>query len=143
MNELLQLRNELEESSCWMKDSTTQHPDSIQKLEHDIDGLAKDCGDIYEVFVAIYLKNGNVISLRNKCLESYIEDDYVGDRLYFTYQNEEILFVDFNDSAGMFHQMRIPLSSICFIDQWDKHIDWKSEKRHIIEEIKKRNPGIK
>lgn len=138
-----QLREEIEESHGWMKDSVLQHPGSIDEITRELDSLAEDCGDCYEVFVALYLTNGNVISLRNKCVESYIENDYRGDDLYFPHGMNDILYVEFNDTKGNYNQMRIPISSICFLDQWNEFIDWKSEKDHIIEEIKKINPEIK
>lgn len=106
---------EIKDANDWMHDSAGNN------FEDSPEELAKDCGDVYEVIVEVHLVNGTTITLNNRCKESYIKKRYVGDRIN-VYNN--IVYAEYENEFGTFHQARINPESIVMIDQYDEKVDW-------------------
>lgn len=113
---------ELKECGEWMRDS------SACDCVDPIDGLIKNAGDYYEVIVDIHLINGDCITVRNNCKESYLRSDYVGDVIDYTEDCETKGFDVNYMKDGKFHQARIPVDSICWIESHTEDVDWKHLK---------------
>ena len=118
---------ELSEYGEWMRDS------SAYDCDDTIDGLIKNAGDYYEVIVDIHLINGDCITVRNNCKESYLRKKYIGDSIeYSDLGDPDGIGFDVNYiKNGAFHQARIPISSICWIEGHTKDVDWKRVKLDI------------
>lgn len=86
-----------------------------------IEDLAKDYGDTLDVVVDIHLTNGRTVRIKNYCYDSVTLGRYVGDtmNLYETYVD---VCMNENDN---YHQIHIPLSSICYIDSFGSPVNWK------------------
>lgn len=120
MNTLEGLLKEIKEAHDWMVDSAGQG------VEATPEELAKESGDIYEVIVSIYLVNGELVILRNKCKESYIRDCYVGDNIYV---DDNVVYAEYDDSQNRFHQVRINPEHIVMLDMYTEEVDWKNVKK--------------
>ena len=127
---IAQIAKELTDCLDWMHESCTANADST------LDELIECSDDTYEVIVDIHLINGDVLTIRNECIKSFEWKQYSGARL-------ESDFSDGNIIAEIFlsnHVIKIPLTSICWIDSHTENIDWEAYKRiKEIERIKKNN----
>lgn len=117
------LINKVEECFDWMTDSIGNKYDDVT-----IDDLIKDNDkyDIYEVFVEIHLINGECITLRNHCYESFMEKDYFGDRLEI-YPEEEVVDITYMELINNYYQSRfyyVPISSISYIHHYCVYLNW-------------------
>ena len=150
--EIQELKKEIEDCYQWMADSTMSHAfcenGDLEPVRKEIDDLAHGCNDIYEVVVELHMTNGEKIILQNHCVESYINGIYSGDRVYIPYDDDlsgkkfGIVYAEWTDKDYRLHQARIPIESICFIDQWGEEVDWLGEKERILKEIEKNNASI-
>lgn len=87
--------------------------------------LAKHRDDIYEVFVDIHLTNGDVITLRNWCEDSYRQKRYMGDSIEYLDEDEvDIMGLIQQDANRDMNQISLPLSSVCWINQRVKDVQW-------------------
>lgn len=123
-----QLAKELTEFMEWMKGS------SAGNFDVTLDDLIEDCGDIYEVVVDIHLNNGDVVSLNNDCIGGFEKKEYTGAYLDCDFSNGNII-AEIYEHSPKYHSIRIPLTSICWIDSHTEDIDWKEYK------LKKENSG--
>lgn len=131
------LIKQIESFSDWMKDSS-----GYEYSDTDITELIKDEGDIYEVYVIIHLLNGENISLRNHCYDSFTSKIYRGDTMYYQGElscitdDDDYIDVCYNDYNKTYHQCTVPLSSICYVEGYSVSLNWKNLYEHI---WKKRN----
>ena len=125
---IAQMAKELEEFFEWMQDSSAVNADTL-------DELIEDSGDIYEVILDIHLMNGDVVTLRNECVDGFEKKVYTGAYLDCDFSDGNIIAEIYMHSPK-FHSIRIPLTSICWIDSHTENIDWKEYK------LKKENSGI-
>ena len=97
------------------------HRAGINNKDVTLDELIECIYDAYEVIVDIHLINGDVLTIRNECIKSFESKQYSGARL-------ESDFSDGNIIAEIFlsnHVIKIPLTSICWIDSHTEDIDWE------------------
>lgn len=125
---IAQMAKELKEVFGWMQDSSAVNADTL-------DELIEDSGDIYEVVVDIHLNNGGVVTLNNDCIGGFEKKQYTGARLDCDFCNGDIIAYIEGVRQGNFHNIIIPLTSICWIDAYSKEINWKEYK------LKKKNGG--
>lgn len=121
---LKQIAKALKEFGEWMKES------SAGTYGVSLDQLIEDSNDIYEVVVDIHLNNGDVVTLRNDCIGGLEKGTYTGDIIEDNIRDGNIianLYVNGDD--GSFHQIAMPITSICWIDPYSVQIDWKEYKR--------------
>lgn len=124
---IAQMAKELKEVFGWMQDSSAVNADTL-------DELIEDSGDIYEVILDIHLKNGDVVSLNNDCIGGFEKKQYTGAYLDCDFSDGNIIAAIYEYSPK-YHSIRIPLTSICWIDSHTENIDWKEYK------LKKENSG--
>ena len=122
-----QIVKELTEIFDWMRDSCAANADTL-------DELIEDSGDIYEVVVDIHLNNGSVVTLNNDCIGGFEKKRYTGAYLDCDFSNGNIIAAIYGYSPK-YHSIRIPLTSICWMDAHTEDIDWKEYK------LKKENNG--
>lgn len=122
-----QIAKELKEVFEWMQDSSGVNADTL-------DELIEGSGDIYEVVVDIHLINGDVVTLRNECVDGFERKCYIGANLDCDLSDDNIIAAIYKYSPK-YHSIRIPLTSICWIDSHAENIDWKEYK------LKKENSG--
>ena len=126
---IAQIAKELTDLLDWMRESCISNEDVT------LDELIECSDDIYEVIADIHLINGDVLNIRNECVRSFEAKKYIG-------AMSESDFSDGNIIAEIFlsnHVIKIPLTSICWIDSHTEDIDWEEYKRlKEIESIKKK-----
>ena len=114
----------IEECRKWMMDSSGYEETNIT-----IADLIEDDGDIYEVYVAIHLMNGECILLRNHCFQSFVGKTYFGDHaMYDPVADDdciEVVCFDF-DANDHTHDFQVPLSSICYIEAYHIRLNWQN-----------------
>ena len=114
----------IEECRRWMMNSSGYEETNIT-----IADLIEDDGDIYEVYVAIHLMNGECILLRNHCFQSFVGKTYFGDHAMYDPVIDddciEVVCFDFeaNDHT---HDFQVPLSSICYIEAYHIRLNWQN-----------------
>ena len=111
-----------------MQDSSAVNADTL-------DELIEESGDIYEVVVDIHLMNGDVVTFDNDCIGGFEKKQYTGAYLDCDFSDGNIIAAIYEHSPK-YHSIRIPLTSICWIDSHTEDIDWKEYK------LKKENSGI-
>ena len=124
---IAQMVKELKEVFEWMQDASAVNADTL-------DELIEESGDIYEVVVDIHLMNGDVVTLRNECVDGFERKCYTGAYLDCDFSDGNIIAAIYGYSPK-YHSIRIPLTSICRIDSHTEDIDWKEYK------LKKENSG--
>ena len=130
---ITQIAEELTDCLDWMNESCTANADAT------LDELIECSDDVYEVIVDIHLINGDVLTIRNECVRSFEEKRYMGAMLESDFSDGNII-AEIYTYIPEYHSIRIPLTSICWIDSYAEDIDWKSYKRQKeIESIKKNN----
>lgn len=119
---IAQIAKELTDCLDWMHESCTANADVT------LDELIECSDDIYEVIVDIHLINGDVLTIKNECVRSFEEKRYMG-------AMSESDFIDGNIIADIeiftpeYHSIRIPLTSIYWIDSHTEDINWEAYKR--------------
>lgn len=111
----------------WMEDSSGFDEKNISIVD-----LIEDNGDIYEVIVVIHLMNGEQITLRNHCYESFTGKRYCGDVMFYqgradlslTIEDDDYIEIDIVDSPYL--RFFIPLSSICYIETRSVDLNWSN-----------------
>lgn len=116
-----QIAKELKDVFGWMRDSSAVNADTL-------DELIEDSGDIYEVVVDIHLNNGGVVTLNNDCIGGFEKKEYTGAYLDCDFSDGNIIAAIYVHSPK-YHSIRIPLTSICWIDSHAKNINWEKYKR--------------
>ena len=112
-----------------MQDSSAVNADTL-------DELIEDSGDTYyEVILDIHLMNGDVVTFDNDCIGGFENKHYTGAYLDCDFSDGNIIAAIYEYSYED-HSIRIPLTSICWIDSHIEDIDWKEYK------LKKENSGI-
>lgn len=124
---IAQMVKELKEVFEWMQDASAVNADTL-------DELIEESGDIYEIILDIHLINGEVVTLRNDCVGGFEKKCYTGAYLDCDFSDGNIIAAIYEHSPK-FHSMRIPLTSICWMDAHTEDIDWKEYK------LKKENNG--
>lgn len=124
---IAQIAKELNEYMDWMKDSSAVNADTL-------DELIEYSGDIYEAVLDIHLINGDVVTLRNECVDGFEKKQYTGAELFCDLSDGNII-VEIYGYSPKYHSIRIPLTSICWMDAHTEDIDWKEYK------LKKENSG--
>ena len=125
---IAQMAKELKEVFGWMQDSSAVNADTL-------DELIEDSGDIYEVILDIHLMNGDVVTFDNDCIGGFEKKQYTGAYLDCDFSDGNIIAAIYEHSPK-YHSIRIPLTSICWMDAHTENIDWKEYK------LKKENSGI-
>ena len=125
---IAQMAKELKEVFGWMQDSSAVNADTL-------DELIEDSGDIYEVILDIHLTNGDVVTFDNDCIGGFEKKQYTGAYLDCDFSDGNII-AEIYVHSPKYHSIRIPLTSICWIDSHTEDIDWKEYK------LKKENSGI-
>lgn len=118
---IAQMVKELKDVFGWMQDSSAVNADTL-------DDLIEYSGDIYEVVVDIHLTNGDVVSLNNDCKGGFEKKQYTGAHLDCDFSNGNIIAAIYVHSPK-YHSIRIPLTSICWIDSHAENINWEKYKR--------------
>lgn len=118
-----QIAKELTEYMEWMQDSL-----STEVTDAALDELIEDSGDVYEVIVDIHLINGDVVTLRNECLISFDKKRYLGANVELDLNNGNII-ADISIYIPFYRPIKIPLTSICWIDSHKEAVNWKKYKR--------------
>ena len=113
-------------SGCYLSDLTIK-----DMLDND--------EEVYELFVVIHLNNGECIRLRNECFKSFVKKLYCGDRMFYAAVNfedadkgeDDYLEVNYkDDSDGSYHQCKVPISSICYIEGYDVSLNWQNLSKY-------------
>ena len=125
---IAQMAKELKEVFGWMQDSSAVNADTL-------DELIEDSGDIYEVILDIHLTNGDVVTFDNDCIGGFEKKQYTGAYLDCDFSDGNIIAAIYEYSPK-YHSIRIPLTSICWMDAHTEDINWKEYK------LKKENSGI-
>ena len=120
---IAQIAKELTEYMEWMTDSLSK-----EVTDAALDDLIEDSGDVYEVVVDIHLINGDVVTLRNECLISFDEKCYMGANVVLDLNNGNII-ADISVAIPYYRSIKIPLTSICWIDSHTENVNWKKYKR--------------
>nr|DAG40157.1 MAG TPA: hypothetical protein [Caudoviricetes sp.] len=120
---IAQMAKELTEYMEWMTDSLSK-----EVTDAALDDLIEDSGDVYEVIVDIHLINGDVVTLRNECLISFDEKRYMGANVVLDLNNGNII-ADISVCIPYYRSIKIPLTSICWIDSYTESVNWKKYKR--------------
>lgn len=129
---IAQIAKELTGYFEWMKKACTANADVT------LDELIEYRDYIYEVIVDIHLINGDVLTIRNECLRSFEKKEYMGAMSESDFSDGNII-VEIYASVPEYHSIRIPLTSICWIDSHIESVNWKKYKlEKEIEEIQKR-----
>ena len=130
-----QIAKELNDRYEWMKDPISIVADTNITL----DDLIENSGDdAYDVIVDIHLINGDVVTIKNECLRSFERKRYMGSEIELDSESGNIM-VNIYTYGSVYHSIRIPLTSICWIDSHTENIDWEAYKRlKEIERIKKK-----
>ena len=130
-----QIVKELNDKYEWMKDTISIVADTNITL----DDLIENSDDVYEVIVDIHLINGDVLTIRNECVRSFEAKQYMGAMLESDFSDGNII-AEIYTYIPEYHSIRIPITSICWIDSHTENIDWEAYKRlKEIERIKKNN----
>lgn len=120
---IAQIAKELTEYMEWMRESTSK-----EVTDAALDELIEESGDIYEVVVDIHLNNSDVVTLRNECLLSFDEKRYLGANVELDLNNDNII-ADISIYIPFYRSIKIPLTSICWIDSHIEAVNWKKYKR--------------
>lgn len=120
---IAQIAKELTEYMEWMTDSLSK-----EVTDAALDDLIEDSGDVYEVIVDIHLINGDVVTLRNECLISFDEKRYMGANVVLDLNNGNII-ADISVCIPYYRSIKIPLTSICWIDSYTESVNWEKYKR--------------
>lgn len=124
---IAQMVKELTEYMEWMRDSSAVNAETL-------DELIEDSGDIYEVILDIHLMNGDVVTLRNECVDGFEKKQYTGAELNCDFSDGNII-AEIYGYSPKYHSIRIPLTSICWMDAHTEDINWEEYK------LKKENSG--
>ena len=126
---IAQMAKELKNAFGRMQDSSAVNADTL-------DELIEDSSDTYyEVILDIHLMNGDVVTFDNDCIGGFENKHYTGAYLDCDFSDGNIIAAIYEYSYED-HSIRIPLTSICWIDSHIEDIDWKEYK------LKKENSGI-
>lgn len=106
----------------WMTDSLSK-----EVTDAALNDLIEDSGDVYEVIVDIHLINGDVVTLRNECLISFDKKRYMGANVVLDLNNGSII-ADISVCIPYYRSIKIPLTSICWIDSHTENVNWKKYK---------------
>lgn len=120
---IAQIAKELTEYMDWMTDSLSK-----EVTDAALNDLIEDSGDVYEVIVDIHLINGDVVTLRNECLISFDKKRYMGANVVLDLNNGSII-ADISVCIPYYRSIKIPLTSICWIDSHTENVNWKKYKR--------------
>ena len=118
-----QIAKELTEYMDWMTDSLSK-----EVTDAALNDLIEDSGDVYEVIVDIHLINGDVVTLRNECLISFDKKRYMGANVVLDLNNGNII-ADISVCIPYYRSIKIPLTSICWIDSHIENVNWEKYKR--------------
>ena len=118
-----QIAKELTEYMDWMTDSLSK-----EVTDAALNDLIEDSGDVYEVIVDIHLINGDVVTLRNECLISFDKKRYMGANVVLDLNNGNII-ADISVYIPYYRSIKIPLTSICWIDSHIENVNWEKYKR--------------
>lgn len=133
-------KKEIESFDDWMKEAVYISSLDKEKYIEELDDLIEDNGDVWDIVVTLHLINGDKIELHNNCMEAFIYGRYCGDTIYF---DDDIAIADFhvdkfghhfwidNDDA-LFHQTRIPVENIVWIDSYSDNVRWALNRAYII-----------
>ena len=129
---IAQIAKELTDCFEWM------HRAGINNKDVTLDELIECIYDAYEVIVDIHLINGDVLTIRNECVRSFEAKKYIGAMSESDFSDGNII-AEIYTYIPEYHSIRIPLTSICWIDSHTENIDWEAYKRiKEIERIKKK-----
>ena len=129
---IAQIAEEFTDFFEWMLEACTKIEDVT------LDELIECSDDVYEVIVDIHLINGDVLTIRNECVRSFEAKQYIGATLESDFSDGNII-AEISALNHRYHSIRIPLTSICWIDSHTENIDWEAYKRiKEIERIKKK-----
>lgn len=132
---IAQIAKELTDCLDWMQESCTANADVT------LDELIECSDDIYEVIVDIHLINGDVLTIRNECVRSFDAKKYMGATSESDFSDGNII-AEIETLTLEYHSIRIPLTSICWIDSHKENINWEKYKlKKEIKEIQKRKYG--
>ena len=130
---IAQIAKELTDCFEWM------HRAGINNKDVTLDELIECIYDAYDVIVDIHLINGDVLTIRNECVRSFEAKKYIGAMSESDFSDGNII-AEIYTYIPEYHSIRIPLTSICWIDSHTKNIDWEAYKRiKETERIKKNN----
>ena len=130
---IAQIAKELTDCFEWM------HRAGINNKDVTLDELIECIYDAYEVIVDIHLINGDILTIRNECIRSFEAKEYMGATSESDFSDGNII-AEIYTYIPEYHSIRIPLTSICWIDSHTENIDWEAYKRlKEIERIKKNN----
>ena len=130
---IAQIAKELTDLLDWMRESC------ISNADVTLDELIECSDDIYEVIADIHLINGDVLNIRNECVRSFEAKEYMGAMSESDFSDGNII-AEIYTYIPEYHSIRIPLTSICWIDSHTENIDWEAYKRQKeMESIKKNN----
>ena len=105
---IAQMVKELKEVFEWMQDASAVNADTLDVVD-------------------IHLMNGDVVTLRNECVDGFEKKQYTGAELDCDFSDGNIIAAIYGYSPK-YHSIRIPLTSICWIDSHTEDIDWKEYK---------------
>lgn len=119
---IAQIAKELTDFLDWMHESCTANADVT------LDELIECSDDIYEVIVDIHLINGDVLTIRNEFVRSFEAKKYMGAMSESDFSDGNII-AEIYTFIPEYHSIRIPLTSICWIDSYTENINWEAYKR--------------
>jgi hypothetical protein len=119
---IAQIAEELTDCLDWMHESCTANADVT------LDELIECSDDIYEVIVDIHLINGDVFTIRNECVRSFEAKKYMGATSESDFSDGNII-AEIETLTPEYHSIRIPLTSIYWIDSHTENIDWETYRQ--------------
>ena len=125
--------DELVDISEWMRGAAGEDSIPVKKsLREEILSYG-GASDVYDVFAVLHMKNGDEIKLRNNALDSFSTLTYKGCKFDFHEEDDEgtIIEICYYDCRQRYHQTKVPLNSICWIDSWSEDIDWDEFRKEV------------
>lgn len=115
---------ELKRIKEWMKDAVCVELDkNCHCLFDQVFELHRRSGDYCDVFVTLHFTDGHELTVSNECWQSLLRQQYWG-AVFHIEDDDPMVVVVFFDKQNRFHQTRIPVSSIVWIDTWSKEVKW-------------------
>lgn len=113
-NEKASLIKDIIEINDWMHEHFVCEPNEVEAIIYQ---------DYYEVVAVIHLKNGQNITLSNHIYESCKDKDYRGDEIGVSNDTVEITQKKEYNGKRVNSFVKIPISSISYIESFSADID--------------------
>lgn len=115
---------ELKKVAEWMSEAVcVELDDGCRSLFDQVVQLDEYSGDYCNVFVTLHFIDGSHLTVSNECWQSLLRQQYQGS-VFDIEDDDPMVVVMFVDKKKRYHQTRIPVSSIAWIDTWTDDVKW-------------------